>query len=198
MDTKPFYTTRGFYLSMTVLVIAVLAIAFVTVTRGLLTQVDRALVVESKPSATSSLNSENYAILDQKLDLPEAASTTVSTSTVATATSTATTTAVVATSTPVQTVPTIDVSKLTVAVRNATGVTGLAASVRDELTGAGFAKASTGNATAQPRTEVYIRANVRDAVVAILKEKLPNLLVDADIMEKEPTSADIVIILGKE
>jgi hypothetical protein len=94
--------------------------------------------------------------------------------------------------------PTVDLTTLTVVVRNGTGISGLAGKVSTELTAAGFGKATTGNSDPQTDTEIYIRADVRDAVVATLNEKLPSFLAGAVVMEKEPTSADIVIILGHE
>lgn len=199
MDTRPFYTTRAFYLSMTTSFIIVLAVVFVFATRTLLTQVDATLATETASQQELSLDTGHYALLKQKLGLPDVApnvsetpAPTLSTST------TATTSTDTATSTPAAALPDINLSTLTIAVRNGTGISGLAGKLRDDLVAAGFPQATTGNSDKQPRTEIYIRTDIRDAVVAILKEKLPTLLENADIMDKEPTSANIVIILGVE
>ena len=200
MDTRPFYTTRAFYLSMTTSFIIVLAVVFVFATRTLLTQVDATLATETASQQELSLDTGHYALLKQKLGLPDVApSVSSETSVSSPSTSTAaTTTAAAATSTPAEAPLDINLSTLTVAVRNGTGISGLAGKLRDDLVAAGFPKATTGNSDKQSRTEIYIRADIRDAVVAILKEKLPTLLDGADIMDKEPTSANIVIILGVE
>lgn len=91
-----------------------------------------------------------------------------------------------------------DFSSSTVLVYNASGINGLAGKMKGVLEEVGFLKIKTGNTNPQTRNEIYIRSDIREEITKKLQENIPSLFIDGDIMEKDPSSADIVIILGHE
>lgn len=188
MHTHPFYTTRTFYIVMTATFVLALAILFTTTTRDLRAVIEDAFVAETSAVQELTVENEHYLALKQKLKLPDVAPREVAGALPVAST---TPTEVATTSTPA-----LVVSDYTLAVRNGTSVNGLAGKLADILLTAGFAKAVTGNATPQGVTEIYIQEDIRAEVFALLRTAAPELLEGAQLMANNPTSADIVIILG--
>ncbi|OGG61892.1 hypothetical protein A3C87_00655 [Candidatus Kaiserbacteria bacterium RIFCSPHIGHO2_02_FULL_49_34] len=191
MHTRPFYTTQTFYIVMTTTFVLVLALIFTTTTRDLRAIIEQTFVAETGTVQTLTVENEHYLALKAKLSLPdiaqrEAPITPDEAQGAATSTEEAIST----------TAPTLNLLDYSLAVRNGTTIQGHAGNLATLLEGAGFAKAATGNASPQTVTEIYINADIRTEVFALLKAAAPELLAEAQLMQNNPTSADIVIILG--
>jgi TolA-binding protein len=105
------------------------------------------------------------------------------------------------TETPPEPTPTeepVDLSKYTVRVLNGTGEAGVAASVRDELKGAGFNVVSIGNADDADATEIVAIEEVEDEFLNKLKEALQSTYEVKEVTREATAAADIVITIGGE
>ena len=177
---------------MTTLFVLVLAIIFTTTTRDLRAIIEQTFVAETGTAETLTVENEHYLALKAKLNLPDIAPQNDMTAVAATTSAPATTTPLQSEQTP----PEINLAEYSLAVRNGTEMNGLAGKLAVELETAGFAQAKTANASPQAVTEIYIKEDIRTEVFPLLKAAAPELLQDAVLMQNNPTSADIVIILG--
>lgn len=199
MQHKPFYTTRAFYSSIIVLFIGALILTFQVVTVRIKHDTALLLTRDETPVSKWAINTTEYDILKEKLNLPDVApreTAIVGTVTPGTGEASTTTAAPIATSTTAS--PAIDILHLTLAVKNGTGIDGLAGVVRTRLTKQGFSDVTATNTkTPQKENIFYAKESVTDAMLATLKTHLPASFADA---RREPaldgSTFDIEIIIG--
>lgn len=167
-------------------------VVFIFSTRFLTQEINRVFAVDAVGNGFS-IDLVNYKLVARKLGLPEeiigapapSAETQVPTIVASTSTPSA------ATTTPV-----LDKNAFTIAVYNATSVSGLASKTKDKLVVAGFIVAKTGNAKAQTTNTIALKESAM-AYLPLLREALGTSFADATVTTA-PTDAsyDAVIVVG--
>lgn len=179
----------------TILALCAIAVGavFISSTRFLTQEINRVFTVDADGS-DFSIDLAHYKLVAHKLGLPEeitgtpetrieqppAAITSTSTPSVSTAT------------------PELDKSAITLAVYNATSVSGLAGKTKDKLAAAGFTVSKTGNAKAQSSNTITLKESAT-AYAPLLREALGTAFADATInAASEDALYDAVITIGKK
>lgn len=171
-----------------------ISVVFIFSTRFLTREINRVFVIDAIGN-DFSIDLVHYKLVAHKLGLPEniAPNPLPEVSFVpAIAVSTSTPSA------PATTTPALDKSAITVAVYNATSVSGLASKTKDGLVAAGFVVSKTGNAKAQSSNTITLKESAA-AYAPLLREALGTAFADATInTASEDALYDAVITIGKK
>ena len=139
---------------------------------------------------TFSLDLVHYRLVAQRLALPE---TTAVPEPAATATSTAETTVAAASTTPP-----LDRKALTIAVYNATSLTGLAGKLKAQLEADGFLVAKTGNLKSQPENTIEIKESKKDYLPLLAAALGAEFDTTSPATLPEDAAVDCILTIGKK
>ncbi len=100
---------------------------------------------------------------------------------------------------PAATTPVIDKSTIKIKILNGNGVSGSAASVRNQLTGSGFSVAAITNAkTFSYQTTIIYYHTGKEAEATLVKDAVTGKETALELSDTVTTQHDVVVVVGKK